>query len=293
MLDDLPAAEWQAAEALARALSEDAVERVRRHLSLAVRNARRLPRDIAMRIAHDVDAISCPFLEVTEVFTDRDWRQLVLTISRSARVAVAKRSSLPEAAALGLAELGDAVVAETMVENPAAPMTRSVCTLLVERFDEQPWVLDKLALREDLLIEIAVRLNDKVSAAARQALNDRYQLVDFTDPLAVEAEISVTRELIRNSSEERMPYLVNALMAQNKLKPSLMLVALGDGALHFFEFAMAMTLVQPLNTVQDVIRFGTVEEVTQMFRRAGLPDPLLDDFWKALQFARAQVIVKH
>lgn len=293
LLEDLPAAERQAAEALARALSEDAVERVRRQLSLAVRSAKRLPRDIAMRIAHDIDSIACPFLEVTDVFSDGDWQQLILTISRGARIAVAKRESLPETAALALAELGDAVVAETLVENPAAPMTQSVCTLLVERFDEQPWVLDKLALREDLLAEIVVRLSEKVSSAARQALIDRYHRVEITEPLAVETEVSVTRELILQSSPERLPYLVNALMAQNKLKPSLMLVALGDGALDFFEFALAMILVQPLNSIQETIRFGDEAEVTGMFRRAAMPAPLLGDFWKALLHARKTAVTTH
>lgn len=269
------------------------MERVRRQLSLAVRSAKRLPRDIAMRIAHDIDSIACPFLEVTDVFSDGDWQQLILTISRGARIAVAKRESLPETAALALAELGDAVVAETLVENPAAPMTQSVCTLLVERFDEQPWVLDKLALREDLLAEIVVRLSEKVSSAARQALIDRYHRVEITEPLAVETEVSVTRELILQSSPERLPYLVNALMAQNKLKPSLMLVALGDGALDFFEFALAMILVQPLNSIQETIRFGDEAEVTGMFRRAAMPAPLLGDFWKALLHARKTAVTTH
>ena len=61
----------RAAETLARVLVSDAAEQVRRELSLAIRHARYLPKDIALKIAHDVDAIACPFLEVTEVFTER------------------------------------------------------------------------------------------------------------------------------------------------------------------------------------------------------------------------------
>lgn len=293
LLDDIPVAERQAAEALARALSEDAVERVRRHFSMTVRSAARLPRDIAMRIAHDIDSIACPFLEVTEVFSDSDWQQLILTISRGARVAIARRESLPEVAALGLAELGDTVVAETLVENPAAPMSRPVCARLVDRFCEQPWVLDKLAMRDDLVTEIVVELCDKVSSAARQALVDRYDMPDFTEPLAVEADVSVTREMIRQSSEDRLPYLVNALIAQNKLKPPLLLVALGDGALNFFEFALAMILVEPLNSVREVLRYGSAGDVAQMLRRADMPGPLLDDYWQALMHARKLSVTTH
>ena len=89
--DDLVEADRRAAEMLARELVRDAILRVRRSLAMAVRHAKHLPRDIALSIAHDVDSVACPFLAVTDVFSDEDWMQLLLTISRGARAAVAKR----------------------------------------------------------------------------------------------------------------------------------------------------------------------------------------------------------
>ena len=285
-LEDITPAERQAAEALARVLAEDAVERVRRQLSLAIGRARRLPRDIALRLAHDVDSVACPFLEVTEVFSDSDWQQLVLTISRGARIAAAKRESLSEGLALALAELGDSVVAETLVGNRGAPMTKPVCTALLERFDEAPWVIDKLAERNDLLAEVVVRLCVKVSAAAREKLLRHYDLPDFTEPLAVEADVSVTRELVLQTADPRLPYLVNVLMELDKLTPSLLLLTLGDGALKFFELAVAATIAEPVKQVREIVRYGNVGDVADLFRRAKLPDALLDDYWKALQQAK-------
>ena len=288
-LDGIPAAERHAAEALARALTEDAVERVRRQLSFAIRSAQRLPRDIALRLAHDVDSVACPFLEATEVFSDSDWKQLVLTISRGARIATARRQSLSEGLTLALAELGDSVVAETLVENQAAPMTHSVCTVVVERFDEAPWVLDKLAERDDLLSEIVAKLSGKVSAAARQRLLTRYDLPDFTEPLAVEADIAVTRELIRQSSEAKLPYLVDTLREMGKLNASLLLVVLGDRSLHFFELAVAAIAKESLQRTRHLVRRGNMDDVFALFRRAGLPGVLHKDYWMALQFARGSI----
>ena len=40
---------------------------------------------------------------------------------------------MPETIAKSLLELGDSVVAETLIENPAAPMTQSVCQALMPR----------------------------------------------------------------------------------------------------------------------------------------------------------------
>ena len=186
--EDIATAERQAAEALARTLAEDAIERVRRQLSFAVRDARNLPRDIAMRIAHDVDSVACPFLEVTEVFDDSDWRQLILTISRGARIAVARRGSLSEGLALALTELGDSLVAETLVENSAAPMTMPVCSTIAKRSLDAPWVLDKLAEREDLPQEIIAHLCVQVSSAARAKLERNYNLPAQTDAVVADAD---------------------------------------------------------------------------------------------------------
>jgi len=115
-----------AAEMLAQDIARDVVEQVRCALSNAIRNAHHLPRPLAMMLAHDVDSVACPFLEVTEVFTEADWQSLILTISRNARVSVARRENMPDSLALSLAEIGDSVVAETLVENAAAPMTAVV-----------------------------------------------------------------------------------------------------------------------------------------------------------------------
>ncbi|MCZ6839387.1 MAG: hypothetical protein O7G13_08920, partial [Alphaproteobacteria bacterium] len=57
-----------------------------------------------------------------------------------------------------------------LIENPTAPMTRSVCHTLVDRFSSEIWVLDKLASRDDLISEIAIKLTTIVSAAAREKL---------------------------------------------------------------------------------------------------------------------------
>ena len=69
-----------------------------------------------------------------------------------------------------LAEVGDSIVTETLIENPAAPMTRSVCHTLMDRFSSEVWVLDKLAHRDDLISEIAIKLTTIVSATAREKL---------------------------------------------------------------------------------------------------------------------------
>ncbi len=286
MLEDLPDAECRAAEALARSLLNDAIERVRQELSKAVRHARYLPRDIALKIAHDVDSVACPFLEVTEVFSDAEWQRLVLTISRGARIAVAWRTSMTEGLALALAELGDSLVAESLVANTDAPATVTVCDALIERFETSTWVLDKLAERDGLNEAIAVKLYAKISAAARQKLSETYGLADYTEPIGFDAEFAAILQLVRDTPEPRLSKLVGNIHNEGNLSHPLLLRALRDGLLAFFEAAVSHFSGLALTKVRSAVRHGGLGPVTELFDQAGIRRTMHGEYWHALQSAR-------
>jgi uncharacterized protein (DUF2336 family) len=285
-LADLPEAERRAAELLARDLVRDAIERVRQELSIAVRHAKHLPRDIALKIAHDVDAVACPFLEVTEVFSEADWQQLVLTISRGARIAAARRTSMSDGLALALAETGDAVVAETLVANQAAPMTLALGQALIDRFRDSAWVLDKLAERNGLTAELAGRLYPRVGAAAREKLSRSYGMAGRTDPIGLEAEGTALLGVMRGAPEARLLAIVESLRQEGKLGSTLLLLALRDGLLEFFAVALSALSNSRLEEVRSLVSRGGAMPMTQLLARCQIPRVLHGEFWEALQLAR-------
>ncbi len=288
-VDDLPDVERKAAEVLARDLVADAVERVRRELSQAVAEARYLARDIAMKIAHDVDSIACPFLQVTEVFTDEDWQRLVLTISCGARIAAAERKSMSEGLALVLAEVGEAKVAEALVANGAAPMTSRICGTLMDRFDSKSQVLDKLAERGDLREEIVASLIVKASAAARKKLEASYELPNHTAVVAAEAEVAAIVRLIRETPEIRQGALAEQLRQRERLSHRLLLTALQEGLLYFFEAAMSSLASLTLRQVKSATREGGIDSLAKLLDTAKFPRAAYDDVWEALQKIRLQM----
>lgn len=278
----------QAAEALARVLATDAVERVRCALSLSVRHARHLSREIAMRIAHDVDSVACPFLEVTEVFSEEDWQQLVLTIRRSALVAVARRGAMPVSLAVSLAELGSQAVAETLVDNRAAPMNQRVAGTLIDRFPGATQVMDKLALREDIVAEIAARLTTRVSAAARARLAERYRMPDHTEVVGAEAEMAALLALARHTAPPGLAALVHTLKRDGKLSDFLLLKAAGENLLDFLGVALADRATLRLENVKGTLNQGGSHAVVELLRRAGVAEPLHESFWAALSCGRSK-----
>ena len=108
---------------------------------------------------------------------------------------------MSEGVANTLAQIGETAVAETLIENPAAPMTNTVCFTLMERFSSEIWVLDKLAHREDLVSEVALKLTTIVTASAREKLAKSYKFPEFTDPVAAEAETGVLFQLVKKSPD--------------------------------------------------------------------------------------------
>ena len=280
-------ADRRASELLAQDLARDTIERVRCALSAAIRHAPHLPRPFAMMLAHDVDSVACPFLEVTDVFTDADWQSLVLTISRNARITVAQRESMPEPLALSLAEIGDSVVGETLVENAATPMTALVCDTLLRRFDSEIWVLDKMAARDDLLADVVTRLTLRVSAAAREKLAAAYGLADFTDPVADEAESAALLDTFSSLSRKGLIAAVETLHAEGRLTPFLLLDALRARHLAFLEAAISAISGRSIEHVCSVLERADTGTIDGLLGKAGVPETMLDDFRMEIDAVRA------
>ena len=276
----------RAAELLARALADEAIESVRSELSKAIARAAHLPRDLALKLAHDVDSVSCPFLEITQVFSDSDWQQLLLTISRGARIAVARRASMSEELAGSLAEIGESIVAETLIENPAAPMTRPVCYTLMDRFSSEIWVLDKLAQRSDLVSEIALKLTTIVSAAAREKLRKVYNLPGLTGPLAAEAETGALLHVARKTHSSDIMITAETLKKKGKLDPPLVFKALEDGQVDFLEAALSVLAGRSIEHVRSVVLRAGEDAVKQLLFRATIPGDLHQKFWDGLKSLR-------
>lgn len=285
---DVSDVDRKAAEALARTLTEDALERVRIALAEAVCHAPLLPKDIALKIAHDIDSVAVPFLTFTEVFSESDWNQLVLTLSRGALVAVSGRSSMPDSLAQRLAEVGDSVVVGSLIENPAAPMTQPVCHTLIDRFEMEMWVLDKLAERGDLIADVAAALTLKVSSMAREKLMKTYKLDGAAGAVASEAETGALVQLAAETPIDDMVALVRRLHDENRLTPALALAGLEKGSLEFCAAALSLLSEGRLEQVRSIILRADDRTVIRLLTKARVPEESRHTFLAEIEAARAR-----
>ena len=75
-LDVLSDSEREYAQEIMGILADDAADLVRRTLSVTLRNSPILPREIALKLAQDIEAVAIPVLQDSPVFTEEDLIEL-------------------------------------------------------------------------------------------------------------------------------------------------------------------------------------------------------------------------
>ncbi len=164
-------------EQVAMKLAQDLNMEVRRTLAFELRSAKCLSRDLAERIARDVEEVSSSFLANAEVFEDEDLAILARSLRESARIAIARRPRVPDIVSLAIAEAGTERSVIFLVRNPGADLSLAIEEVL-DRFGSEHAIMESLGKRGDLPLSVIYRLIDRVSAACRVALVREYGLND-------------------------------------------------------------------------------------------------------------------
>ena len=104
--DNLSRPELAQAHEILRLMSRDATELVRRALAITLKASPVLPRDVALKLARDVESIAAPVLNFSPAFTEEDLIDIARTGGAARQEAIAKRHNLPAAVASALTDLG-------------------------------------------------------------------------------------------------------------------------------------------------------------------------------------------
>ena len=192
--------ERQAAQDILRVMAADAAEAVRRALAVTLKASLLLPRDVALKLAKDVESVAVPVLNFSPAFTDADLAELVRGSSGVKQVAVAYRPALGEAAAAALAEYGIEEALKIACSNDNAAFNEAALQRVVERFPASEGVQLALAYRHSLPVSVAERLARLVSESVHDHLVRR-QGVGWSAAgrIAEEALDQVTVDLVDNA----------------------------------------------------------------------------------------------
>jgi uncharacterized protein (DUF2336 family) len=272
---ELTETEVKLAQDIVRVLARDIAENVRASLSRGLRHSPHLPRDVALKLADDIDYVALPMLADSLVLTDEDLIEIVRHGSSSKQEAIASRPNLTETVSDALITHGEEPAVAVLMANNTASIADDSFNRAVTRFADSNRVKEAMVLREKLPITVAERLVTMVSKALQAHLVKTHDLA----PATVAEIVLTSREhaiihLSLGASDEDLRQMVTQMQRNGRLTPSLVLRALCSGDIAFFEAAMAAKSDVPVENAQILIHEPSRRGLAALYQKAAMPQAL-------------------
>ena len=280
-----------AAQKILRVLAGDAAELVRRAMAVTLKSSDLIPRDLARRLAADVDSIALPIIGFSPAFSDDDLIEIVRAGSAARQIAIAARSRVPRDVAEALSIDGCQEAVRTLASNDNADLSEGALSRVVDRFGDAPEVVTAMAYRQVLPLEVTERLVALASDAVREHLISRHAVAPETAiRLSAFTRERATVDLVDQANESAdLPGFVAQLNARKVLNASLLLRALARGQMALFEHALAELAGTPHQRAWLMVHDAGPLGLRAIYDRAGLPPRLFQAFragvdtWRTLQ----------
>ena len=275
------ATELPMAQEILRVMARDAERRVREALAREAKSAKDLPHDVALLLAKDVESVSMPVLEFSEVLREEDLIEIASAADEMKQSAIARRESVSEAVAETLIEKGNQTVVETLVRNEGAAISENGFKKAIDRFGDDENI-------QDGPVGISERLVSIVSDRLREHLVKNHDLpANMATDLLLEARENATLSLVSNGAgAQKVEDLVSELHRNDRLTESIVVRAACLGDLAFAQAALAELASVPLFNAQKLFDDEGNRGLKALFERSGLPKRSFPVLRKAIDVMR-------
>jgi uncharacterized protein (DUF2336 family) len=272
------------AHQILRLMARDAAEQVRRALAVTLKSSPLIPRDVANRLARDVESIAVPMLNFSPVFSDEDLAEIVRVGGPVRQCAVARRPMLSEKVTGVISEIGVIEAVQTACDNAGAAFNEKGLQTAIDRFAASEAVLASIALRNALPASVTERLVTLVSGKLRERLIGDHGLSPQTAlAVAIGTRERASLDLVEQASRAAdLPAFVAHLRRGQRLTASLLLRALANGQMSFFEWGLAELSGVPHHRTWLMVHDAGELGLKAIYERAGLPGRLLPAFRAAI-----------
>jgi uncharacterized protein (DUF2336 family) len=227
-----------------------------------------------------VDSVATPVLTFSPVLTDEDLAAIVSLPDAVKQLAVARRPALSEVVTTALVRHAGEEAVKTACANDNAHFTEAALGSAMDRFDQSDALASAMALRKILPPAICERLVSRVSESVRQQLVDRHQLSPETAlSIAIGTRERATVDLVDQAGRAvDLKAFTAHLHTEERLTASLLLRALANGHMSFFEWAMAELSAVPHHRAWMMIHDAGPLGLKAIYGRAALPQGLYPAF---------------
>ncbi len=283
--DELSDGDKAVASQILALLSQDAEKLVRRALAVTLKNSPNLPRDVALKLAQDVDSVALPVIQSSPVFRNSDLIELVLNANEAKQVAIAGREGLQPLVTDAIAEHGCRAAVVTMASNNSAEVSEKGYNLTLQRFETDNDIHEALISRDWIPPQIAEKMVSLVSGELFDRLvNDHELPPQLAIELASGARERATLDLVSQAGHSsNMPRFVQQLNLNNRLTPSMIMRALCLGHMSFVEWALAELSGIPHHKIWLMLHDAGSLGLRKIFEHAGLPKGMYLPFQMAIK----------
>lgn len=263
-----------------RVMAADAAELVRRALAVTLRNSELLPRDVALKLARDVESVCLPILNFSPVFTDDDLAEIVEKGGPVRQLAVAKRPVLSEKVTGAIVRHGAEPAVEAACANDNAAFSERTLQQAIDRFSKSEQVLAAVAYRNALPMAVTEKLIEMVGDQVRDHLLTHHAVSpEVALQIAMGAKERATVDLVDQAGRAAdMKAFVIHLNKASRLSASLLLRGLAHGHMTFFEWGLAELAGVPHHRTWLMIHDAGPLGLRAIYERAGLPARLFAAF---------------
>jgi uncharacterized protein (DUF2336 family) len=274
----------EAACEILRVMAADAAEMVRRALVVTLKESSLVPRDVALKLARDIETISLPMLNCSPVFLDADLAEIVRLGGPVRQLAIARRPMISRTVTDAIAEYGGERAVAAACANDNADFAEGALQQVMARFEKHEKVLAAIAYRNVLPLSVSERLVTLVSDQVRDHLIAHHAVgAETALTIAVGAAERATVDLVDQAGRAAdVRAFVSHLAASKRLTSSLLLRALAHGHMTVFEWGVAELAGVPHHRTWLMIHDAGPLGLRAIYERAGLPARLFPAFRAAV-----------
>lgn len=278
------------AEQIFRLLMRDLEVRVRASLAQNIKESAAIPKDIVMALARDVEEVSLPVLQSSQVLDDNDLIELIQSTKEISRhLAISMRKEVSGEVSETLLKGGNDKVAMSLINNDGAHLSEAGLDTIIKTFSGDEKMMGAVSKRPQLPVGAVEKLINVVSSTLADELKKKYKLSPASMPAhtsaghkanTIQQEIEKVKETETLSmasasmSQEEIEKLISQLIAYDRLSPSIILRSLCQGNFNFFETSLARLANIPVSNARTLINDRGELGFRGVYNKSGLPEAM-------------------
>lgn len=259
--------------AILEALAQDQAPRVRAVLADALKREPRIPRDLALQLAHDPELLVCgPILEYSPLLADHDLKEVLAASQvKGAMEHVARRPQLSADLSDTIAHSGDVAAVAALLSNTNAQLREDTLDAILDNAPANEAWHEPLAMRANLSIRAMKRIAGFVAAALVDRMVETHDIApDVAHDLLMTVRERLDSTTVDSITEEEALAEASALAGRGAIDDAWVETLLDQKRRTLLIAGLSVISGLPIRATRKIIASRAGRAVTALCWKAGL-----------------------